>query len=147
MDIDPKLLKEILQRVAERAPYAHIQKPYVTARGCPADFEVQYQLLPLPEGGPRVVYQGLRSDFLYEDDNVNYWVWPEFLDHDGEVLMDKSKPVSGTGKALMWIGMHESRVGVHRMRIKIGTRGFMVGGSSRIASIVVTKIIGLHENE
>jgi hypothetical protein len=51
--------------------------------------------------------QGMRSDFLYEGDNPAtegiHMIWPEFLDNEGKVILQRSAEVGKNGYANMWI--------------------------------------------
>ena len=117
---------------------------------CRADFEVEYLFNPDPMVENIVLRQGLRCDFLYEGDqpklNGIHMIWPEFSDVNNEVIRDKNVNAPSSGKATMWIVDHESRVKFHQPRIKVGTKGFWVAGSFKIASVTVTKILGLFTN-
>jgi hypothetical protein len=73
-------------------------------------------------------------------------IWPELLDEDGSVLLNKNIEPPKSGKATMWIGVPEMREKIHRNRIKVGTKGYWVIGSKRLAKVKVTKIIGLFTN-
>ena len=94
--------------------------------------------------------QGMRCDFLYEDDDPKihgiHIIWPELLDKDENVLLNKDIEPPKSGKATMWIGMPEMREKIHQHRLKVGTKGYWVIGSKILAKVKVTKIIGLFIN-
>ena len=93
----------------------------------------------------------MRSDFLYEGDDPQidgiHMIWPEFLDKESKVILDKNCKPEAEGLALMWIASNESRQKFHIHRIEVGVKGYWVVGSNKLAEVVVTKILGLHENK
>jgi len=118
--------------------------------GHPQDFDVRYRFLRPEEGGRKgPVFQGYRSDFEYADrplatDTAVWMIWPEFEDTDGQVLPEKTVvPMQGTAR--MWI-VNDAYRHVHRERLAVGTRGFIVEGARRVAELEVTRIVGLHTN-
>lgn len=139
-------IKELLSLAGKNRERRGIYVPYGEISGRLPDFEVSYEFFP----DVNIVFQGVRCDFLYEEDDPKkdgvHMIWPEFLDNEGNVILDKSIPINRLGKATMWIGMHESRVKYHRSRLKIGTKGYWVAGSRKLAKVTVTKILGLFEN-
>lgn len=142
---------ELMKRVKARESTINIHEPYSKVSGRKPDFEVEYELDIDPALEEVRPGQGMRCDFLYEGDNPVtdgiHMIWPEFLDQDGNVITDKAVVLGLKGKATMWIGMHESRVKTHQSRIKVGTKGFWVIGSKKLAKVTVTKILGLFENK
>lgn len=46
----------------------------------------------------------------------------------------------------MWILFPEMRELVHKDRIKVGIKGFMMEGQRKIGEVEVIKIVGLHSN-
>ena len=149
-EIDEKFLKDLQERVKENAWRQKIHIPYIENTGHPADFEIQYNFYPQEEF-KYGLHQGIRTDFLYEGDDPGidgiHMIWPEFIDDSGLVITDRTLNIPSHGRALMWIGMHESRVKTHQKRLKVGTNGYLVVGSTKLATAKVTKIIGLHTNE
>lgn len=141
-------IEELMKRVKDNADTQKIHIPYSESSGRLPDFEVQYEIYDEVASN---FTQGARCDFLYEEDNPKtngiHMIWPEFLDDNGKVILNKTINPKKQGLATMWIGMHESRVKVHRPRLKVGTKGHWVTGSKKIADVVVTKILGLFENE
>ncbi|MEW8525379.1 MAG: hypothetical protein AB2552_20240 [Candidatus Thiodiazotropha endolucinida] len=149
--MDKKEIEKLKERVKREEETRHIHVPYSEASGRKPDFEVEYVLDIDPELGSVKPGQGMRCDFLYEGDDPKtdgiYMIWPELLDENGKVILDKRVVPAKSGKATMWIGMHEAREKIHRNRIKIGTKGYWVVGSKKLAMVTVTKIHGLFENE
>lgn len=89
--------------------------------------------------------QGYRSDFLYSgDENIKqlWMIWPEFLDEEENVILDKSIPVPTSGKAKMWI-LNDTLKHLHRDRIEIGLKAFFVEGPRKVAECEVIQIVNL----
>lgn len=122
---------------------AHI--PYQQIRNRECDFIVQYRFLS-SEGGRKIgnPMQGYRSDFLYSGDkHTKIWmIWPEFLDINNNIILDKSTRVPTFGKAKMWI-INEINQELHRERIKIGLKGYFVEGPHKVAECEVIQIVNL----
>ncbi len=144
-------IEELKNRVKQNESLRNIHTPYCEKMNGEPDFEVSYTIDPDPEVADIKPKQGLRCDFMYDGDDPKidgiYMIWPEFLDEDGNIIADKTIDVDPVGKANMWILRPEIRDQIHRGRIKVGTKGFWVAGSMKIARVEVTKIIGLFENE
>ncbi|MGF7029130.1 hypothetical protein J2T17_000035 [Paenibacillus mucilaginosus] len=125
--------------------------PYEKVRNHPPDFRVRYRLYSEEEGGRKnPVFQGLRCDFSYDGDNIKetgiFAIHPEFEDDFGNVILDKSLPVSKQGTARMWILFPEMRRRVHVNRIKIGVIGYFMGGSRRLGQVEVIQVLGMNIN-
>ena len=122
--------------------------PYEENRKRLPDFIVEYDWEPDEELKTVKRYQGIRSDFLYEGDDPKsdgiHMIWPEFLDENGAVVLEKEVEVSPHGFANMWVLMEERR-SYHRDRIKIGTKGYLVCGSKKLATATVIQIGGLYD--
>jgi|GEM_PF-2061167 len=108
------------------------------------DFCVEYEFL-LDENNNSIKqpFQGMRSDFSYEgyDNEENYFcIHPVFLNKDGEVIIDLDEEISLTGKAQMWILMHERVNEIHKHRAKPGTICYFMDGLKRIAKAMITEI-------
>jgi len=120
-----------------------------TLSGHSPDFEVQYRFLEAEEGGRSTgpPYQGFRRDWAHDGDDISrtgmFMIWPEFKDENGIPVPDGER-VPAAGTAEMWILSHEFRERVHRKRITVGIKGFLMEGSRRVAEAVVTRVIGLH---
>lgn len=148
MHLSKQQIDELIKRVEQNKSVDKKHIPYAESSGNLPDFEVEYEFYPDIKAK---FTQGARCDFLYEGDHPYedgvHMIWPEFLDDEGNVILDKAIQPKKKGQATMWIGMHESRVNFHRSRLKIGTKGYWVVGSKKLAKVTVTKILGLFENE
>ncbi|CAA9201445.1 hypothetical protein FLA105534_03588 [Flavobacterium bizetiae] len=123
----------------------HISYEQIKNREC--DFIVEYRFLSPEEGGRKTgnPAQGYRSDFMYsEDENLKkiWMIWPEFLDEDGQVILDKSIRVTAFGKAKMWI-VNEMNQEFHKQKIKTGLKGFFMEGPHKVAECEVIQIVNL----
>jgi hypothetical protein len=145
--MNKKQIEELKKRVKAQKESMHIHTPYFEKTGRLPDFEVEYEFDIDPELGLIKPAQGMRCDFLYEGDDPSidgiHMIWPELLDQDGNVILDKNIEPPKLGKATMWIGIPETKEKIHRARIKVGTKGYWVIGSKVLAKVRVTKIIGL----
>src|SRR5690606_35494357 len=128
-----KELEKLKERVKRAEETRHIHIPYSETSGRKPDFEVDYVLDIHPELHSVKLGQGMRCDFLYEEDDPKadgiYMIWPELLDENCKIILDKRIAPAQSGKSTMWIGMHETREKIHRNRIKVGTKGYWVVGS------------------
>jgi len=108
------------------------------------DFIVEYEIALCEELKNAKPHQGMRTDFLYEsnepqDDGI-YMIWPEFLDQNGLIITDTSPAaVDLQGKANMWIVSDEMKQ-YHYQRLKVGTKGYWVRGSYKVAKVTVIEI-------
>ena len=122
-------------------------KSYEEIKKRKCDFIVKYHFLSEDEGGRKTgrPIQGYRSDFMYNEDSdlkKAYMIWPEFLDDENNVIVDKSLRVTKSGKAKMWI-INEDFNELHKQRIKIGLKAFFVEGVIKTAECEVIEIVGL----
>jgi hypothetical protein len=125
-----------------------MHKPYELVLKHKADFRVRYRFRTEDEGGRKTLpFQGLRCDFSYsgESGDVQYIVWPEFEDANGNVILENDHPVPNEGTALMWVIIPERRI-IHKEKIKAGTKGFFREGPTYIADCDVIEIIDLFKN-
>ena len=125
--------------------------PYEKKRQHPQDFDVKYRFFTPDEGGRKSLpFQGYRCDFAYAGDDISktgiYMIHPEFEDENGHVFLEDDKAVALTGTARMWILIPEMRECVHKHRIKVGTKGFLMEGSRKVGEIEVIRIVGLENN-
>ncbi|ULL18474.1 hypothetical protein DVH26_30790 [Paenibacillus sp. H1-7] len=115
-----------------------------------ADFRVKYRFYsPEEDGRKKPVFQGYRSDFFYDGDDIAegiYIIHPEFEDVYGNVLLDDVNPVQVEGTARMWILFPAMRKQVHVNRIKKGVIGYLMEGSRKVAIAEVIEILDLHAN-
>jgi hypothetical protein len=117
----------------------------------PPDFEVSYRFLTAEEGGRQnsLPLQGYRCPWAYEDDNVEglalMWeILPEFEDAEGRIIPHLA-PITATGTAKMYILDPKMRQEIHRERIHIGTKGFFMEGTKKVAEATVTNILNLNQ--
>ncbi|MTH17856.1 hypothetical protein [Flavobacterium sp. LC2016-01] len=120
-------------------------KPYEQNRNRDCDFIVQYRFFSPEEGGRPIgnPSQGYRSDFMYSGDENKkqlWMIWPEFLDNEGNIILDKSLQVPTSGKAKMWI-LSESLIELHKGRIKIGLKAFFMEGRYKTAECEIIQIV------
>jgi len=123
----------------------HISYEQIKNREC--DFIVEYRFFSAEEGGRKTgnPIQGYRSDFMYSGDENQkqlWMIWPEFLDNENNIILDKSIRVATIGKAKMWI-INEINQELHRERIKIGLKGFFMEGPHKVAECEVIQIVHL----
>jgi hypothetical protein len=86
---------------------------------------------------------------MYASDKLEdgiYLIHHEFLDEKGEILEENDKPVPISGTARMWILIPEMRNEIHKNKINIGTRYFIMEGSRKVGEGEVTKILDLQIN-
>lgn len=122
-----------------------IHTPYQQIKNRECDFIVQYRFFSPEEGGRPIgnPVQGYRSDFMYsgdEKDRQQWMIWPEFLDNDDNIILDKSLRVPTSGKAKMWI-LNEALIELHKGRIKIGLKAFFMEGRHKAAECEVIQIV------
>jgi hypothetical protein len=122
-------------------------KPYRELLNREPDFVVQYELAPCEELRNAKPTQGMRVDFLYAGESPEregiHMIWPEILSPDGGVMMDTTVgAVPPSGKANMWVVSDERR-SFHASKIKVGTKGYWVRGSLRLANVVVVEVCSL----
>ena len=88
----------------------------------------------------------MRSDFKYlgEFSDEGIWmIWPEFIDQDGNVIQNEDV-LPKSGKATMWIVSREKELlNMHLKRLKVGMVAELVTGARTLATVKVTKILGL----
>jgi len=116
--------------------------PYDQKYNRKPDFTVDYEYIHDQSDYVMKMSQGMRSDFCYEEDAKNgpsHMIWPEFLDNNGNVILDTETPIPDQGKAHMWVIVDEKR-DYHRKRLCLGMKGYLMVGSHRIANVVVTDI-------
>ena len=117
--------------------------PYQNRLARKPDFIVEYKI-DLDEANKNAKpTQGMRVDFLYEEDRPEvegiHMIWPEILDKNGDVILDDTPgQIPYSGLANMWI-VSEERINYHLSRLKIGTKGFWYRGG-KIANVTVVKI-------
>lgn len=108
------------------------------------DFIVEYEIDLCVEMKNAKPHQGMRTDFLYDGDDPQvdgiFMIWPELLDESGEVIKD-STPGSAPakGRANMWVLADEMKE-YHANRLSVGTKGYWVRGSFKVANVTVVKL-------
>ena len=122
-------------------------KPYEQIRKRPCDFIVRYTFYTEEQGGRKTgtPRQGIRSDFMYDGDTLDdglYGIWPEFLDENNNIILDRNIHVPVSGKAKMWM-LDDNFFNYHKSRMKIGTRGYFMEGSHKTAECEVVEFIHL----
>jgi hypothetical protein len=72
-------------------------------------------------------------------------IWPIFVNEDGIPLRNGTQ-VPAEGAARMLVVDDQLRESVHRQRLAVGVKGFLVEGSKRVAEATVTKFVALSNN-
>lgn len=105
------------------------------------DFAAQLKALPQPDTGVYLLRQGMRYDLMYEKDEGQAWmIYYALLDREGNLLPENTVCESEV-KAYFRVLNSELRA-VHKLRVVIGTRFYVVAGH-RIAEGIVTKVLHL----
>ena len=121
----------------------NIHTPYQDRLNRDPDFVVEYELDPFEELKESKPGQGMRVDFLYEEDSGSsdvYMIWPEILDNSGNIVIDLTPGIMAPkGKANMWVVNDKFRP-YHAERIAVGIKGYWVRGSFRLAKVTVIEI-------
>lgn len=106
------------------------------------DFRVRYSIYPAVDGGrmnmPR---QGIRTDFRYDGDELDaglWMIWPDFLSEHG-VALPEGEVVRASGTADMFI-LNRELVPYHLARLAIGTKGYLMEGTRKVASCEVISV-------
>lgn len=126
-----------------------LHKPYRELTNREPDFLVEYEFLSLEEGGRKILpQQGYRSNFWYPNDhsadNIQFMIYPEFLDKEGNVILEKGKSVDKKGSAYMFVLIEELRA-KHVGHIVPGLEAYFMEGTRKVAKCTVTKILSLHD--
>ncbi|MBD2702561.1 hypothetical protein IC229_18075 [Spirosoma sp. BT702] len=121
--------------------------PYQELFGRQPDFEVTYHIYSPEEGGRTLPgFQGTLWDFMDDvDRNGMYMIYPEILNLTTREPFERGMPIPENGIATMWILSSKLR-SLHQQRIKVGTRGYFMEGSKKVAVCEVTNIISLFSN-
>lgn len=146
--MEKKLIQELIDISRSKGQACNLHSPY-SAAGQSPDFEVEYEIEVDPELSDITIAQGVRCDFLFdgEDPKVDgvYMIWPEFLDDNGSVIINKKLLPEKKGHATMWIGDVKTKRKI-RDRLTLGSKGYWVVGSKKIAKVTVSKILGLFDD-
>lgn len=112
----------------------HIQYKEILKRAKP-DFVVKYKIID-ERRLKEPPFQGIRTNFMYQDDVIDdkysYTIFPEFVDSNGNIIMEKNQPVNIEGIANMWIVVEDS-IDFHRNKLKTNTKGYIIEGFRKIA--------------
>lgn len=114
---------------------------YSVRTGRTPDFRIRYDWIDQSQA----LFQHMRSDFRYSDDeeNVAWMIWPEFEGEKNQVISDGRK-IPESGSATMWIVSDEPEARrLHRERLKVRVKGYLVVGATRIAEANVIEILGI----
>ncbi len=112
-------------------------KPYSELLGRQPDFEVAYKYISKTQAP----FIGMKSNFKYKDDDFNQlWIiYPEFLDENGDVIIDRALTPASQGRASMWI-FNDDNKAIHKSKIVIGTNAYWTFGPYILAEVLVTKV-------
>ena len=101
-----------------------------------ADFEVEYHYT----NTHYPIYIGMQSHFKYSKEDRDVWmIFPDFLDSDGIVMMDRRVTPDLQGKAEMWI-LNKNNVELHRAKLSVGLTAYMTFYNNILAELKVTKV-------
>ncbi len=122
------------QPIAAHTPYRKIFNKHY-------DFVVHYRLNPDEALQSVTPHQGMRCDFTFASGELLYMIYPEILDVDGNIVLDKRQPIASEGLATMWV-LLDSAPYLKRLkeRLYVGQKAFWVVGSSVLAEVTVTEI-------
>ena len=118
-----------------------LHTPYEDIFHRPCDFLVSYCIKSdeaLKEVFPN---QGMRCDFSFDRGKTVYMIYPEILDNEGNVILDKNQRIEDSGIAGMWIVLElEKYVKPLKNQLYIGQTAFWRIGGSVLAEVVVVDI-------
>lgn len=110
---------------------------YIETSNRKPDFRVKYKWVKQSQN----LFQHMRSDFRYADDETqNYMIYPEFETLDNQIASIEAK-IANEGTATMWILAEETKEKLHKGKIKVGTKGYMVSGSKILANVTVIEVL------
>lgn len=107
------------------------------------DFAAQLNPIPQPKNGIRsFLVQGIKLDFMYEEDENRAWmIYYALLNSEGNLLSHRITCEQEV-KAYFRILNPQLRP-IHKQRIKLGIRFYVVVGSHKVAEGVVTQVLHL----
>ena len=117
------------------------------------DFEATIRIIREDESGRRSpVFNGIRWDFCYAEDDPKTGIWmvyPDFHDAVGESIPeDRPLPVDVQIPARMFVLVDEMREEVHRKMVRVGGCFYCHEGLRRVAEGTITRVTGLfHERK
>lgn len=101
-----------------------------------ADFEIDYTFID----ENFTPFVGMQTHFKYITDDQEVWIiFPEFLDKEGIVMMDKRETPALKGKAEMWI-INKDNTEKHKSKLYVGMRAYITFFHRILAEVIVTKI-------
>jgi hypothetical protein len=86
---------------------------------------------------------------MYSTDSLKdgvFMIHHQFTDSFGNIISSDNFPVPIEGTARLWILSPEMRNTVHRDRLRVGTKYFIMEGSRKVGVGIITAIIGLYTN-
>lgn len=112
------------------------------------DFLARLQAIPKPSTGRgSPLRQGLKLDLMYEGDENRAWmVHFALLDAEGNLLPHMTECLKEVDAYFRVVNL-ELRATVHSLRLKPGTRFYVVVGLHKVASGIVTKVFHLQDND
>ena len=118
-----------------------LHTPYADIFHRPCDFLVSYRIKPDEALKAVIAHQGMRCDFSFDRGKTVYMIYPEILDNEGEVILDKNQRIKDSGTAKMWIVLEsEKYVEPLKNQLYIGQTAFWRIGGSVLAEVVVVDI-------
>lgn len=107
------------------------------------DFAAQLNPIPQPTTGIRsLLVQGIKLDFMYEEDENRAWmIYYALLNSKGNLLSHRTvceQQVNAYFRIL-----NPQLRPIHKQRIKVGIRFYVVAGSYKVAEGVVTEVLHL----
>ena len=111
------------------------------------DFRILYRFFREDEGGRKSLpLQGYRSDWTYLNGETSqlYMIWPRFLDQEENELCSYQM-IEMSGLANMYIISDKLINSVHKDKVKVGTRGFLMEGPKKVAEAEIIEVINLQK--
>ena len=112
------------------------------------DFAAQLKPISQPKTGDRsLLRQGMKHDFIYEEDRSGAWMIHYALLDGQRNLLPEETLCEGEVKASDRVLNSELRLTVHKQRIQPGTKFYVVAGSHKVAKGVVTEVLHLVDKD
>lgn len=131
-------IRELVEKVNQKNILGNQTEytPYGVLNGRKPDFEVQYSSI----SDEKKLFVGMRSNFKYSDEMDKIWIiLPEFLDENSNVITNMTARICTNGNAYMWI-VNDNNRDFHKIKLKLGTEGYITFGNDIFARVIVTKI-------
>jgi hypothetical protein len=108
------------------------------------DFAAQLKAISRQKTGLRAsLRQGVKLDLMYEGDERSAWmIYYALLDAEGK-LLPQGDVCKGEVRAYFRVLDPELRITVHKQRIQLGVKFYVVIGSNKVAEGVVTEVLYL----